>query len=130
MSTVLMVYLAGIAGSISATLFGVGFVSLIIYALLGGIAISDGVKFERLHPKKTISAILTCLLISVLIPPEKTIYMMAVASIAQDIASNPKTIVTMDKVYKIIDKKLEEQLLEGIDKATKKIENKVEETVK
>jgi len=31
---------------------------------------------------------------------------------------------------KIIDKKLEEQLSEGIDKAAKKIENKVEETVK
>ena len=110
MSIALMVYLAGIAGSVSMTLFGMGLVSLIIYAFGGGIAISEGVKFERLHPKKTISAILTCLLIPTLIPPEKTIYMMAGASIAQDIASNPKTIATMDKVYKLIDSKLDEQL--------------------
>ena len=35
---------------------------------------------------------------------------LAGASIAQDIASNPKTIDTMDKVYKLIDSKLDEQL--------------------
>jgi ribosomal protein L11 len=47
---------------------------------------------------------------------------MAGASIAQDIANSPKTAATLDKVYKIVDKKLDEQLSEGIDEATKKIE--------
>jgi hypothetical protein len=32
------------------------------------------------------------------------------ASIAQDIANHPKTTASLDKVYKLIDKKLDEQL--------------------
>ena len=138
MSIVLLVYLASIVGSLKVvTGIAAGLLTtiLIIYNIAVAIYNLDCNYYKRdktsvKHVKKILSVIALSLLVNVLTPSEKAVYIIAGASIAQDIANSPKTAATLDKVYKIVDKKLEEQLSEGIDKATKKIENKVEETVK
>lgn len=138
MSIVLLVYLASIVGSLKVvTGIAAGLLTtiLIIYNIAVAICNLDCNYYKRdktsvKHVKKILSVIALSLLVNVLTPSEKAVYIIAGASIAQDIANSPKTAATLDKVYKIVDKKLEEQLSEGIDKATKKIEDKVEESVK
>jgi len=128
MSIVLLVYLVSIVNSIKAA-SALFFVLLTIvycgYLFIGAFYNSEQGKDEnkiKFHPKKATSVLLLIGCISLFTPTEKTIYIMAAASIAQDIANSPKTAATLDKVYKIVDKKLDEQLSEGIDKATKKVE--------
>ena len=75
------------------------------------------------HVKKISAVILLLGFISVFTPSEKTIYLMAGASISQDIANSPKTTAAMEKVYKIVEKKLDSQLEELMDKAEKKIKS-------
>ena len=138
MSIVLLVYLASIVDSLKVvTGIAAGLLTaiLIVYNIAVAIYNSECDYYNRdktsvKHVKKILSVIVLSLLINVLTPSEKAVYIIAGASIAQDIANSPKTAATLDKVYKIIDKKLEEQLSEGIDKATKKVENKIEESVK
>ena len=131
MSIVLLVYLASVVHHLT--------VVIALYAIFSIILIGI-VKFAKIihadetgkpenpfkHLKKWSSSVVFAILLAVLIPSERTVYLMAGASIAQDIANSPKTAATLDKVYKIVDKKLGEQLSEGISK----VEKKVEETVK
>ena len=121
MSIVLLVYLAGLVEPLSWLLFCGGLIGIGTYCVgCSNRNFMDSCK----NPKKIISSLVLVVLIGVAIPTEKTLYLMAGASIAQDIANSPKTAATLDKVYKIVDKKLDEQLSEGIDKATKKISSK------
>lgn len=131
MSIVLLVYLASIVRDVKF--------ALVLLLLLGVPAFGTVITYQITENKKEMSSLpvkkfvamfVVALLLAIGIPDERTIYILAGASIAQDIANSPKTAATLDKVYKIVDKKLEEQLSEGIDKATKKIEDKVEESVK
>lgn len=111
MSIVWMIYFAGICNNVGALLATISTFGGLIYAAAASYAIMvEEKEFKDLHPKKTIAALFICAFTAAIIPSEKTIYMMTGASIAQDIASNPKTIATMDKVYKLIDGKLDEQL--------------------
>jgi hypothetical protein len=123
MSIVLLVYLASISKDLSFALVCLsvlGFLGLGVYTL--AMIVDFNKKFDELGVKKWFVLCFISLFTAVLLPSEKTIYIMAGASIAQDIANSPKTAATLDKVYKIVDKKLDEQLSEGIDKATKKME--------
>lgn len=56
---------------------------------------------------------ITISLISAIIPSKQAIYMMAGAKVVQDISKDPRTQNTLDKIYKIIDNKLDEQLNKG-----------------
>lgn len=135
MSIVLLVYLASVVDSLK---FVSGFLAITLTLFLAGysicIAIYNaeplyGEKRERAtvkHPRKILAVIILMIVTTVLTPSEKSVYIIAGASIAQDIANSPKTAATMDKVYKIIDSKLEEQL----EAVSKKAENKIEEAVK
>ena len=134
MSIVLLVYLASVVGSIKSLGGFLMFTTPLVFLASLWIVSFDSIgkveKSKVKYVKTMISTLFVGVVLNTFTPTEKTLYLMAGASIAQDIASSPKTAATLDKVYKIVDKKLEEQLSEGIDKATKKIENKVEETVK
>lgn len=139
MSIVLLVYLASVVDSLK---FVSGFLAITLSLFLLGyfivIAIHNseplyGEKRERAtvkHPRKILATIALMLITTVLTPSEKSVYIIAGASIAQDIANSPKTAATMDKVYKIIDSKLEEQLEAVSKEVSKKAEKKIEEVVK
>lgn len=121
MNIVLLVYLASIVNTVKAVsgmcalFILVGLVVYIYSALM--------LSSDLFHIKKTITAVVLLGSISILTPSEKTIYLMAGASIAQDIANSPKTAAAMEKVYKIVEKKLDSQLEELMDKAEKKIKS-------
>ena len=120
MNIVLLVYLASIVNTVKAVS---GFCALLILVgLVVYIYIALMFSSGLFHMKKTITAIVLLGSISVLTPSEKTIYLMAGASIAQDIANSPKTAAAMEKVYKIVEKKLDNQLEELMDKAEKKVQ--------
>lgn len=131
MSIVLLVYLASIVEDIKS--FG----GILTYSLpivflcymwvnsFSSIGMTTPNKMK--YTKTMTTLFIVGVILSVFTPKEKTIYLMAGASIAQDIANSPKTVATLDKVYKIVEKKLDEQLEEGIDKAVKKAEKKLEE---
>lgn len=128
MSIVLLVYLASISKDLSFALVCLsvlGFIGFGIYTF--AMTLETDTKFNELGVKKWFVLCFISLFTAILIPSEKTIYIMAGASIAQDIANSPKTAATLDKVYKIVEKKLDEQLEDGIDKAVKKAEKKLEE---
>lgn len=135
MSIVLLVYLASVVDSLK---FTSGFLAITLTLFLVGYFICIAIynaeplyreKRERAtvkHPRKILAVIVLMIVTTVLTPSEKSVYIIAGASIAQDIANSPKTAATMDKVYKIIDSKLEEQL----EAISKKAEKKIEEAVK
>lgn len=134
MSIVLLVYLASIvndvrsaSGSI-AVFLAIGWIVYYAFICMHNTSYltKKEDKKEAKHLKKVVALFVFLSSVSVFTPTEKTIYLMAGASIAQDIANSPKTAATLDKVYKIVDKKLDEYLSEGIDKAAKKIEDKLE----
>jgi Ca2+/Na+ antiporter len=130
MNIVLLVYLASIVNAVKTT---TGIVAVILtilflaYGLFTSLYNSDQRHKEDCHKmqhtKKTLSVIIFLGSVSVFTPSEKTIYLMAGASIAQDIANSPKTAAAMEKVYKIVEKKLDNQLEELMDKAEKKIKS-------
>lgn len=124
MSIVLLVYLASVVETFKCTLGWLSVVLVFLYLFL-----TDFLRTAR-HAKMVFTGLVIMFFTAVLIPSEKTIYIMAGASIAQDIANSPKTAATMDKVYKIIDSKLEEQLSAAADAVSKKAEKKIEEAVK
>jgi len=107
MSIVWIVYFAGIANKFSTMIGVIGCILLLASSVL---LASQYIDEKKTKWGATSSLAITCFILSALIPSERTIYMMCGASIAQDIANNPKTIATMDKVYKLIDSKLDEQL--------------------
>lgn len=126
MSITLMIYLASIVNDIKA-MFDVLCVALIIVTVLLGCFAGYCLDMEyedrytstiKSIKRVVISAIL-CATTSVLIPSEKTIYLMTAASIAEDIAKKPATVQMLDKVYNIVDKKLDEQL----ESLTKKVDD-------
>ncbi len=130
MSIVLLVYLASVVDSIKNLggflMFATPlvFLSYLWIAAFNGIGVFEKSKVK--YVKTMISTLFIGIFLNTFTPTEKTLYLMAGASIAQDIANSPKTAATLDKVYKIVDKKLDEQLSEGITK----VEKKIEETVK
>jgi hypothetical protein len=126
MSIVLLVYLASIVNDVKSVAGATALSLVAVWCTYYWIICMQNdlkcTKNEAKHFKKTLVLFTLLGFINVFTPTEKTIYIMAGASIAQDIANSPKTAATLDKVYKIVDKKLDEQLSEGIDKATKKME--------
>lgn len=121
MNIVLLVYLASIVDAIKVSAGVLFMIMLIAFLFYLFICLMEG---ERVNHGKKISAVILFMgLVNLLTPSEKTIYLMAGASIAQDIANSPKTAATLDKVYKIVEKKLDSQLEELVDKAEKKIKS-------
>ena len=116
MSIVWMVYFAGVANSLVTLFIWTGLMSLVLLAACALHSIERSIQIKW---KMLTAFVFINFSMAALIPTEKTIYMMAGASIAQDIANNPKTIATMDKVYKLIDSKLDEQIKSLTDKEKK-----------
>ena len=132
MSIVLLVYLASVVDSIKSLGVLAMFLTPVVFLGYAWIIAFDNIgkkqeeKSKVKYVKTMIVTFFIGMFLSVFTPTEKTMYIMAGASIAQDIANSPKTAATMDKVYKIIDSKLEEQL----EAVSKKAEKKIEESVK
>jgi hypothetical protein len=119
MNIVLLVYLASIVDTVKASAGVLFMIILIAFLFYLFVCLMDG---ERVRHGKKISAVILFMgLVNLFTPSEKTIYLMAGASIAQDIANSPKTAAAMEKVYKIVEKKLDSQLEELMDKAEKKV---------
>jgi chromate transport protein ChrA len=80
-------------------------------------------KFRRfVKPLATI--IVVSLIVRVILPSEKTAYMMIGAYTAQKLAADPRTGEVGDKVLTIINQKLDSYITEGASEAVKKINPK------
>lgn len=125
MSIVLLVYLASIVDSIKNLGGFLMFATPLVFLASLWVISFDNIgkrevdKSKLKYVKTMIATLFIGIFLNTFTPTEKTLYLMAGASIAQDIANSPKTAATLDKVYKIVDKKLEEQL-EGVSKNVNK----------
>jgi len=106
MNVTIMLYLAGISSNISNFLWllmTIGF-AVILFGCI--------IKEEVIpHIKKLVVIAGVIGLLAALIPDKNTVYLMAAAEVGKDVASNPKVSTTMDKLFKVIDSKLDEQLV-------------------
>lgn len=116
MSLALLIYLASLAGGIKYILLvvvGVSAFSCLTAALFtyldeglsyGGREEGDSLKFL-----KQFRWILPLMVLAILIPSERTVYMMAAAEVSQDALATPEAA----KLRRLINEKLDEALEEG-----------------
>lgn len=116
MSAMWIIYLADVVGGLTA-LFGVfGMLILVLQCFAFPIFndICDSYKEGQAKAfgliKIATPSALFMLLLAVFIPSKQTIYMMAAAKVGQDIVEAPATKEISDKVLKLINQKLDEQL--------------------
>jgi hypothetical protein len=109
MSITMMIYLANVAGNISVALFAFIIFWISVYIFICMIYFIDYRKINIPH-KKVLTCFSIATILCVAIPNKKTIYLMAATSIAEDVYKNPQVINRMDKVIKIIDAKLDEEI--------------------
>jgi hypothetical protein len=111
MSIELFFYLADVASNIAVFLviFAIifGFSMAVFFLKAGDSFDSDSVKFKTLGTRLGIAAIALCS-ISVLIPSKSTMYLMAGASVAKEVAASE----TGKRVQELVNKKLDEMLQE------------------
>jgi hypothetical protein len=113
MSIAIMIYLAGVIGNIGLIsvvicLF-IAFYWCIRHIQLMSICNSlDQKNYD--NTRSHIRIFIISFIVAIVTPSEKTMYLMCAASIAKNVSDNPKVINTMDKVIKIIDAKLDEEL--------------------
>lgn len=121
MDLAILVWVISILHGITV-IFGIAaavFAFLIVATLIG---VSEG---DCEHPMKYIRwfipAGVLCMLIAVVIPTQKTAYMMVGAYTAQKVAENPKVQDMSSKVITIIEQKLDGYIEDGLAEAEKKI---------
>lgn len=110
MSIVAMLYLADFVYNLSTV--------LVIFAAVGiayfGISTIDNATrgINPISPNGKKAAILAAISFGLctFIPSKKTMYMMAAASYTQELAATPKVTEIGDKVYKLLNEKLDEAL--------------------
>jgi len=114
MSIELFIYIASIVGDIKAVI-GLTtiafFMVMVVYEIIT--AIDDGYNSEYIKNRvnirnKLVIATIVLAFISALLPNERTMYMMAGAHIGKEAIESE----TASKIHKIIDKKLDEYMLQ------------------
>lgn len=146
MELAFLVYAISLLGSFSAFFVGLAFVSAFV-VVASGIGITtwafDGDFSWDLDSKGQVKSsvararglmvkifkisatvLILSLLIRIMIPSERTAYTMVGAYAAQKIAQDPKTVQVGEKVYTLINQKLDEFIAEGIEKAEKAAKGK------
>lgn len=112
MSLELLIYLAGVADSLNV-LIGLpailGAIALIMFAMAKTF---DGSWDEKTTKNYLLSCfvVFSLCVISALLPSSKTIYSIAAIKMGKEISKNEKVIETSDKVYKLLNQKLDEML--------------------
>jgi len=115
MDLITVIYLADVVGGVTKLLLYITTLSFLASCAFGiGVLYDTGIKIKTYFAILVFSIIIG--IITVAIPSKQAIYMMAGAKVVQDISKDPRTQQTMDKIYKIIDNKLDEQLNEGENK--------------
>jgi SNF family Na+-dependent transporter len=114
MSIELFIYLASVAGDIKAVI-GLTTIAFFMVMAVYGIttAIDDGYNSEYIKNRvnirnKLMIATFVLAVVSALLPNERTMYMMVGAHIGKEAIQSE----TASKIYKIIDKKLDEYTLQ------------------
>lgn len=113
MELALFVYLASVFNSINIIAFFLS-ICFLLLTLISWIYIEDKALGMK-HPKFYIIGLGISLFILAIVPSERTMYMMAGAYTTQNIATSE----TGQKVYKLVNKKLDEYLVETENKLTK-----------
>ena len=114
MSIELFIYIASIVGNIKAVVVVTAVAFSIVTAIYGiTTAIDDGYNPEYIKNRvnnrnKLVIATIVLAFISALLPNERTMYMMAGAHIGKEAIESE----TASKIHKIIDKKLDEYMLQ------------------
>jgi hypothetical protein len=110
MTAMWIIYLADVSGSLQIFLGLIG--GIVGFVLFMFSALCEW-KFDEMKKFKAgtmLAGALIATLISVLMPDKQTIYMMAAAKVGQDIVQAPETKEIGDKVLKLINQKLDDQL--------------------
>lgn len=111
MSIVAMLYLADFVYNLS--------MMLVLFAIVGvtffGLSTIHNASVDETNPispngKKAAILAAISLGLCTFIPSKQTIYMMAATSYTQELAANPKVTEMGDKVYKLLNEKLDEAL--------------------
>lgn len=99
------------------------FVGIFLVAIVIGILEFDlSTAHKNRWIIRCVIAVTSSLFMSVLIPSERTAYIMVGAYATQKVAEQPRTIELSNKVLKIIEKKLDDALVDVEKEAKSKIE--------
>lgn len=129
MALAFLVYLAGVLTAFDKYLFGVVFLLAVLTVITTLYSCIDNGTLHK-NSKHFLIAVLVVSFIRILIPSERTMYVMAGAYAAQSIAENPNVQRISGKVITIIDQKLAGLVDEGIEEAKKATKKTVEEKTK
>ncbi len=111
MSLELLIYLAGFTEKLGCLFFFSGVLLLVGFSLTLIAKSEDVFKTFRLTIACLVLSFLSFLAV-VLLPSEKTIYSIAAIKMGKEISKNEKVIETSDKIYKLLNQKLDEVLKE------------------
>jgi hypothetical protein len=112
MDLITVIYLADVVEGATRLLLYMTTLSFLASCALGiGVLYETGIKITTYFATLIFSIVVG--FITVAIPSKQAIYMMAGAKVVQDISKDPRIQNTLDKIYKIIDNKLDEQLVKG-----------------
>lgn len=112
MSLMWLIYFADISNGISFALGAIGWAFIVLSSIFGWVLVQDKVlKKYQLFLAYAFSLFL--ILISIIMPSSKAIYTMAAVSYGQQIIENPRAKLLEDKVYVILNQKLDELVGRG-----------------
>lgn len=118
MSLALFIYFCGIVGSLTMFFFWSGLIAVICATIVKIYTFEANQVFEPIWFKTFICGIIS-LFLCAFIPSEKTMYMMAGGYTVQKVVESPEVQKINDKVFKVINDKLDDYLTED-KKATAK----------
>jgi predicted membrane protein len=117
MSLELLIYLA----DISDKFHHAGLVLALMIFIMGFVttAILDVILTDKkliIVPIVTIFLVLSTIILTILTPSKETIYTIAAVKLGKEVSKNEKVLETTDKLYKILNSKLDEMLKENSKK--------------
>lgn len=111
MSLELMIYLAEVSGTLKEGLIFISILLIAMFLIFFPIILTE-FKSELLKNKrfiiKSAIALIIIALAGALLPSEKTIYSIAAIKMGKELSKNENVIETYDKVYKLLNQKLDE----------------------
>lgn len=113
MSLALFVYLAAVLPKVGAVLFFICAILMVVLLIAKGVCHVEDANFTA---NKLLVAAVFGLFFSLIIPSEKTMYMIGGANIVQSVAESPEVQKINTKVFKIINDKLDEFAKEEVKK--------------
>lgn len=111
MSLELLIYLAGFTEKLGFLFFFSG-VLLLVGSVIAFLARAEDILKTFRLPIGCLALAFFSFLTVVMIPSEKTIYSIAAIKMGKEISKNEKVIETSDKIYKLLNQKLDEVLKE------------------